>query len=426
MTLFNPFAKEGKNSKSSKSVKKEIISLETLKQLIPIRSLSEDKLKSFAFETEAEIHPAKTVLFQINETTDSAIYLLKGKVSLADGNGKSYEVEGTEAKAKFPLTSGSKNTTTATAKSKIRILRVSQKIMSINSGNQQRSELVIPDELSQSRLLQTFAHHFQDEDLEVPSLPNIAIKLREAMKKEIGVDEAVKIIQLDPVISAKLIEVANCPLYVSVAPAKSCFDAISRIGLNATRSLVISLSIKNVFKCHSKLIKKKMDRLWKNSLYLSSLSYVLASVSKLNNPEEALLAGLVCDIGVVPFLNFVANLPSDYYDEEEIEKAIPVVKNVVGAFILEKWGFTEEFIQVALLSEDWYQSTEGPLTYTDIVVLSRLHSQIGKKDKIDLPVITSIPAASKLENMTLSPENSLSILHDAKDKINDALKYFST
>jgi HD-like signal output (HDOD) protein len=287
------------------------------------------------------------------------------------------------------------------------------------------SELKIPDHLLHNRLLQTFSEHFIDNDLEVPSLPNIAIQLRKAMQHEIGIEQAVKIIQLDPVISAKLIEVANCPLYVSKTPAKSCFEAVKRIGLNATRLLVISLSIKNIFKSNSPLIKKHLDHQWKNSIYLSSLSYVLASVSKQGNPEEALLAGLVADIGAIPFLNFVANLPADYYNEEEIKQAIPVIKGVVGASILEKWGFADDFIKVPLFSEDWYQHSTGPLSYTDIVVLSRLHSKIGRKVP-NLPAITSIPAASKLKSITLSPENSLSILHNAKDKVNDALRTFST
>ena len=424
MASLSSFFK-GKKTSSSSSLISEEITLETLRQLIPIRNLSEDKLRSFALEHKSEVLSKGKTLFSINEADNSAIYLLRGTVLLADGNGKTYEVEASAAKAKFPLSSGVKHNTTATAISDISFLRVSQKIMSINSENQKNTELIIPKELSNNRLLQTFAQYFHDDDLVVPSLPGIAIKLRKAMQKEIGIDEAVTIIQLDPVISAKLIEVANCPLYVSVIPAKSCFEAVKRIGLNATRSLVISLSIKNIFKSDSPRIKKHLDHLWKNSLYLSSLSYVLASVSKQKTPEEALLAGLICDIGAVPFLNFVSNLPSDYYNEEEILQAIPVVKGVVGASILKSWGFTQEFINVALTSEDWFQHSEGPLSYTDIVVLSRLHSKIGKK-MTHLPAMTSIPAASKLKNITLSPENSLSILHNAKDKINDALKTFSS
>ncbi len=425
MALMRSFFK-GQNKTNSFTPLTEEITLESLKKLIPIRNLSDEKLESFVLENKAKVLPAGEILFKCNESTNTAIYLLKGTVSLSDSKGKSFEVSATDAKAKFPLSSGLKHTTTATSKSEVSVLHVSQKIMSINSETH-KTELVIPDELKNSRLLQSFAQHFYDDELDIPSLPNVAIQLRKAMQKDIGVDEAVKIIQLDPVISAKLIEVANCPLYVAASPVRSCFEAVKRIGLNSTRSLVISLSVKNIFKSNSPLIKKHLDQIWKDSLYLSSLSYVLASACKQKKPEEALLAGLICDIGAIPFLNFVTNLPADYCDDEEIKKVIPVVKGIVGATILEKWDFADDFIQVPLMSENWFHSTDDEsLSYTDIVMLSKLHRNIGKKDKTDLPAITSIPAASKLKNMTLSPENSLSILHDAKNKINDALKTFSS
>jgi HD-like signal output (HDOD) protein len=402
------------------------ISIEILKQLIPIRNLNEEMLQSFSLGKKPDTLLAGETLFSVNEIADSAIYLLKGTVTLSDSNNKSYDVEATEAKARFPLSSGVKHATTAIAQTDISFLRVSQKIMSLNSAKHQSFELVIPEELKQCRVLQSFAQYFLDDELDIPSLPIIAVKLGEAMKKDIGIGEAVKIVQLDPVIAAKLIEVANCPLYISATPTKSCLEAIKKIGLNATRSLVISLSIKNIFKGASPKIEKHLDSLWKDSLYLSSLSYVLASVTKHPHPEEALLAGLVCDIGAIPFLNFVSNLPADYYTEEDIINSIPVVKGIVGASILKKWGFDAEIIEVPLLSYVWHQHTaDASLTYTDIVVLSRLHHKIGRKETSDLPAITSIPAASKLKDMTLSPENSLSILHDAKDKINDALRTFS-
>jgi len=424
MALMSSFFK-GKKSNSAVIQEGDDLTLERLKQLIPIRNLSNDKLESFVLEHKSEALSKGDILFSINEATNTAIYLLKGSVSLSDENGKSFDIDASEIKAKFPLSSGLKYTTTAIAKSDINILRVSQKIMSINSEKHNISELQIPENLKGNRLLQAFSEYFIDNELEVPSLPSIAIQLRKAMQNDIGIAEAVKIIQLDPVISAKLIEVANCPLYVFLTPAKSCFEAVKRIGLNATRSLVISLSIKNIFSSNSRLIAKHLDHQWRKSIYLSSLSFVLASASKQCNPEEALLAGLVADIGAIPFLNFVANLPADFYNEEEIEQAIPIVKGVVGTAILENWGFTDDFIKVPLLSENWYQHSEGPISYSDIVVLSRLHSKIGKK-QANLPAITSIPAASKLKSISLSPENSLSILHDAKDKINETLKTFSS
>ncbi len=421
MAIMNSLFKE---KKTSCHLSNEKITLHCLKRLIPIRNLSEEKLEAFATEKQAEVLAAGQKLFVINTPADAAIYLLKGTVVVSDKNGKSYDVEAESAQARFPLCSGAHHTTTAVAKTDISFLRVSHKIMSVNNSIS-HEELTIPPELANNRLLQLFSQYFMEEKLEIPSLPNIAIRLRKAMQKEISVADAVKIVQLDPVITAKLIEVANCPLYLTLNPAKSCHDAVSRIGLNATRNLVISFSIKQIFKSHAPDIKKYLDRLWKQSLNLSCLSYVLALESKQHNPEEALLAGLICDIGAIPFLNFVANLPTEYHDITEIDKAIPVVKNIVGATVLKNWNFTEEFIQVALTSDDWYQNSSDQLSLTDIVVLSRLHNKISHKQPAGLPAITSIPAASKLKNIALSPENTLHILHDAKSKINDALMAFT-
>ncbi|WP_305909098.1 HDOD domain-containing protein [Methylomarinum sp. Ch1-1] len=421
MTLINALFK-GKKPRCSLS--REKVSLQTLKRLIPIRNLGEEKLQAFALEKQTEVLAAGETLFELDSPTDAAIYLLQGVVTLADKNGKRQNIDADSAEARFPLCSGTKHAASAVAKSDISYLRVSHKIMSINDAIN-HEELVIAEELKNNRLLQLFSQYFINETVEVPSLPNVAIRLRKALQKDIGVAEAVKIIQLDPVISAKLIEVANCPLYLTLNPAKSCFDAVNRIGLNGARNLVVSFSLKQIFKNQAPAIKNYLDRLWRDSLNLSCLCYVLAQESGQQNPEEALLAGLVCDIGAIPFLNFVANLPAEYHDNEEIEQALPAVKGVVGATVLKNWHFADEFIDVALHANDWYRNDSKELSLTDIVVLARLHRQISQQKSGGLPPITSIPAASKLKNIALSPENSLHILHDAKHKINDALAAFS-
>jgi len=426
MSFLNSFLKDKKSGSSTRSLAIEPVSMDTLKTLIPIRNFSSEKLDAFANNQLSEVFPEKSVLFTIGQETDSALYLLEGSIVLSDNSKKSYEIEAGTTKAKFPLCSGSKHTTTAIAKTDVRILRVSQKIMSSHKTDTSHlSELNIPVELADNRLLQTFSQHYLHEELEIPTLPDIAIKLRKAILNDIGIAEAVKIIQMDPVISAKLIEVANCPLYISNTPAKSCFTAVNRIGLNAARNLVVSLSLHHIFKSQSPLIKKHLDAIWKQSLYISTLCYVLAAVSKQVDPEQALLAGLVCDIGAVPFLNFAANLPKDYHTESDILQALPIVKGPIGYKILRDWGFSEEFINIPLDSENWYQNSSETLNLTDIVVLSRLHSKIGKAEMSELPAVTSIPAASKLKDFSLSPELSLNLLYEAKAQIQQTLKALS-
>lgn len=400
------------------------ITLADLEQLFPIRNLNQDVLISFAEQNYLERIAQGTLLFTANQAADSAIYLIKGSVEVTDQNGRTYWVEAGTAQAKFPLCSGDRHTTTGKASTNIEILRVSPQIMSATNLAAHEA-LEIPAALSNNRLLALFAEHYQSHELEIPSLPEVAIHLRKAIQKDVDIREAIKIIELDPVITAKLVEVANCPLYLTHYPARNCLDAVNRIGLNGTRNLVVALSLNQIFKNRAPLIKGYLENLWRQSLYLSALCQVLASVSKEYNPEDALLAGLIADIGAIPFLSYVANVPANFIDEAEINEALPVVTSAVGAAILKEWQFADEFVDVALYSNDWYQNRSSTLSLTDIVVLSRLHAMIGRRTRSDLPAITSIPAAAKLKNIALSPENTLSILHDAKAKIHEAMSLFT-
>jgi HD-like signal output (HDOD) protein len=421
LSIFNKIFKE---KSSDEQVSKEV-PLDTLKKLIPIRSLSEEKLLAFDLTKQAEFLPENVIIFELGQAADKIYYLLEGAVELEDANGKSYEIIAGTGMANFPLSGGTKPATTATTKTNCYLLSVSQKIMASGQVDlQKKQQLDFPPILAKSELIQAFSQHYSDDELEIPSLPKVAVNLRKAMVKDIGIAEAVEIIQLDQVISAKLIEVANCPLFITKNPAKTCFEAVNRIGLNATKNLVTTLSVKQIFQSKNLLIKKLMERIWKQSIFISSICFVLATEAKHLNADEALLAGLVSDIGLIPFLDFAANLPDDYYTEQELKQALPYIRGSVGATILRQWDFPEELINIPLYADDWYHNKSEKLDLTDVVILARLHSKIGKPGMTGLPAITSIPAASKLTNVTPSPENSLQIIHEAKHKINEALKVF--
>ncbi|MGZ3752059.1 MAG: HDOD domain-containing protein, partial [Mucilaginibacter sp.] len=327
----------------------ENISMDVVQRLFPIRNYDEEKLIAFTSDLKSEVFPKQTALFHLGEKTDSALYLLKGTVSLSDENDNTYEIMSGTGDDKFPLSSGAIHTTTAIAKTDVSVLRVSQKILSPKYGPLSPfSKLLIPDKLTKNHLIAGFIHHYNNEELNIPSLPDVAIKLRNAMTVDAGIADAVKIIQCDSVFSAKLIGLANCPLYRGANPVKTCLEAVNRIGLNATRNLVISLSIKRIFKTDSPLIKKYLNEIWNESLSISIISFVLAAITKQVNPEEALLAGIINNIGAIPFFSFAANFPAKYCTESDIELALPYVKGPVGYKILSDWGFTEEHLKVAL------------------------------------------------------------------------------
>ncbi len=413
------------------SLHPEPISVATLKQLIPIRNINEDELTAYTQDNQSEVHAAKTILFKGGEQDSSILYLLEGRVRVDVEGGESYEIEAESAKANFPLSTGRKHSGTAIALSDVRVLRVSNRIMGSTSPTKttldfadQINALEIPEEVKSSRLLESFCQYYGQEHPSLPTMPDIATRLRKALANDVPIDKVVDIVQLDPAIATKLIQVANCPLYVATKPVTSCRDAVIRLGLNATRTLVTSITLKQLFTCNKIPIKQKARLAWQQSVNLSCLCFVLASESASVNPEDALLAGLICDIGMIPFLQFVDNFPTEFYEPDEIDLIAPYICGPAGHFLLKKWDFSEELILIPQESQNWYYDSSDKLNLTDVVILSKLHSYIGTPSMAKLPPINSIPACSKLPDGTLSPEHSLNVLHLAKDRVKEAFSIF--
>lgn len=409
------------------------VTAEMLGQLFPIRNLGEEEISAFAIGRYSEVFGPGTVLFQRGAESTCLHFLLEGKVRMDLGDGMIYEIEAHSTKARFPLCSGNRYSGTATALTDVQILRVSPKIMrrdlTVSLSQLRANELIsetIPENVRSIRLFQAFHEHYQAESIKIPSLPEVAIKLRRAVEEQEDIPTIVKIIQIDPAVTAKLIHVANSPLYLPMAPITRCHDAVVRLGLHATRSLVIGYTLRQVFRCKDPVISRLMHEEWKRSVYLSSLCYVLAAENGRYDQEEALLAGLICDIGAVPFLYFAENFPREYWSSDEIDILLPWLRGPLGAYVLEQWDFPAELIEIPLLSEEWFHDSGPMLTLSDIVVLSKLHACIGTPRMNEVPAINSIPAYGKLKNGQLSPEHTLEVLQRARDKIAQVQKLFES
>lgn len=69
----------------------------------------------------------------------------------------------------------------------------------------------VPPEIRYCHIFTGFCKAYRQDELHVPGLPDMALRLRKAL--EVSIARIVDIINLDPVVSSKLIQVANSPLY---------------------------------------------------------------------------------------------------------------------------------------------------------------------------------------------------------------------
>ena len=285
-------------------------------------------------------------------------------------------------------------------------------------------DLNISESLKANPFGSRFYEHYVHGELKTPSFPDVALKMRKAIQQDCEMAELVKIINMDPVISGKLIQVVNSPFYMPMTPITNTLNAINRLGRKTTRDLVVTFSLKNLIRSEKPIIKKLIQQSWYQSIKVSSMAYTLAKLTKKVDSDEALLAGLLHNIGVLPILTFADSLSEDTYQPNDITLCLNEVQGQIGSIILEQWEFPENLKNVPSQTSEWLANTGENLNLNDIVILAKYHCFLGTPGA-DLPSIANMPAYQKLGDQTLTPEMSLQILQDAKQQVADTLNFFS-
>ncbi len=272
--------------------------------------------------------------------------------------------------------------------------------------------------MAKNRLYRDCYKFMQSDKLILPTIPDVAFKIRRAINDEKANNSKIaKVVQIDPSITARLIKIANSPLYRGRRKIESCPEALTRIGLKASQDIITAFAIKAVFSAKSHSIRRKMQSLWTHSSYVAAISAVLAHKTPGFDPDRAMLAGLVHDIGVVPILAY-ADKNIDILDNpKDLAETIRELKTEIGLQIIQKWDFPEDFNDVIKHSENWYRDEQAEPDYIDIVMISQLHSYIGKVDIKKMPKMDELPAYKKLAAGQLDADQSINILDQVKDEI---------
>jgi HD-like signal output (HDOD) protein len=275
-----------------------------------------------------------------------------------------------------------------------------------------------PLEDTRNSLLRLCYQDLRAEKLTLPTLPDISLKIRKAINDEKANNAKIaRVVQIDPAITARLVHIANSPFYHGRKKIESCPEALTRMGLKAAQHLITSFALKSVFVAKSALIRKRMQELWTHSSYVAAICAVLAHKIRGFDPDRAMLAGLVHDIGCVPVLTLADRHPELLEDPAHLDEALGTLRVPVGVMIMRKWDFPEDFEHAVINAENWMLDRPAPPDYTDLVILSQLHSFVGTLQVHKHPRLNETPAYRKLLEGHAATDVSKDVLDMAKDEI---------
>ncbi|MGE3536726.1 MAG: HDOD domain-containing protein [Candidatus Tectimicrobiota bacterium] len=228
--------------------------------------------------------------------------------------------------------------------------------------------------------------------IELPLLPHVASQvLALSASADSSAQALAALIHRDQAIAANVLRVANSPLYRPRVPIVSLQQAISRLGLQLLRDIVISISMRSrVFNVPSYAAEARA--LWHHAVETAAYAREIARQCR-RNVEGAFLSGLLHDVSKPVLLLALADIQGSTatpLPPETVALALDVYHTRVGALLASTWALPAETCASLIYHHD-YQAAPA---HTDAVMLTSLADRVS---------YTLSQADAELDSLTLDP-----------------------
>lgn len=171
-----------------------------------------------------------------------------------------------------------------------------------------------------------------------PTGAQVALKLRQSLDDpDCSINIAARLIQAEPLLAARVIAIANSVVYNRSGDEIADVEiAVMRLGFNVVRSLAMALVTRQMAglstdQKHRDLVNK----LWEHTAHVASLAQVIARHVTLQNPETAMFAGIIHEIGGFYMLSRACDFPgllegdfTEWLEFGEVEVGRAVLKKL--------------------------------------------------------------------------------------------------
>lgn len=193
----------------------------------------------------------------------------------------------------------------------------------------------------------------------LPSPPSVAMQIIAlAQDPNATLGAAAQLISVDPALSARLLRVANSPLYATRRRIDTLTQAMAMLGLNATLSLALGFSLIHGLRGHNGTAELQ-ERIWRRSVLAAMAARQLGQQTSLKRAETLMLAGLLQDIGRLALLQA---MPEEYAalcaGTEDNATLLALERERfdadhadVGAWLARRWNLPDYLVEAIAASE---------------------------------------------------------------------------
>jgi HD-like signal output (HDOD) protein len=226
-------------------------------------------------------------------------------------------------------------------------------------------------------------------EIHLPVLPQVGTEAQKLTASETSSFEQIaEVVALDPGMSARMLEVANSPLYAGIKRIGSLQNAVSRIGIRETRNIVQAVACEDLFKSTDKRLSELMGQLWMHSLGVAYSNEILAKALLIAESDDFFMMGLLHDVGKLLIIHLIEEgykgkiWTRKLITADLLQELFNRHHNAIGLRLMEKWDYPEPFHSIVSLHND----DERVQEYDEAVVVTHYSNLLTRKVGFSLRV----------------------------------------
>lgn len=208
-----------------------------------------------------------------------------------------------------------------------------------------------------------------------PCCLDVSLRARSVLKNpEATLDEIVAIVRVDPLLSAQLLSLANSLAHnPGGRPTLNLSTAIERLGLPLTRAVTLKLATEQMFGLKELVDFSTLSTLlWEHSISCAAAASVLARHFTRIAPEEAMLTGLLHDVGAFYMLYKANQYPELRNHRESLQYLIVQWHESIGQSLLDALGLPETIVRAIADHDRPKAVVEAPNSLTEVLYVANL------------------------------------------------------
>lgn len=240
--------------------------------------------------------------------------------------------------------------------------------------------------------------------------------LRAVENPDIGLAALAKIVVSEPLLSAKVIRLANS---VAMNPTNQIIRevrlAVVRVGMEPIKALAMVLIMNQLRQSQRHSGTRNLaNRLWERSVNVAALAFVIAKKLTNLSPDEAMFAGIVHDLGRFYLLSQAADYPELLENQAALGETVNDLADRATRMVLGELNLPASVVEAVVASKQ-YGKTMPPTTLGDVLFVARALSP--RQDPFDELDARAVPFAGAAGTFGLDQSTVSEVIAASGDEI---------